>query len=213
MSSDELGLIEETEDTQPQPVSPASEGGGAVRRLKKISLLNGNLGLLLMFAAGIGAIYLLSLRKGPAEASADLRTAELQVNEALARFGLQGDTNKTSASAVVASFYLQTKQRQIPVDHNPFVFRLPNQPVVSQEDADQKRADEEIEKAEAEALEDVKMLQLQSILTGANGATAMISNNLLTEGQKIQGWTVTKIEADRVILQFKERQHILRLPK
>ena len=215
MSSDELSPIEEAEEPPPRP-APAAEGGSTARSLRKISLLNGNLGLLLMFAAGIGAIYLLSLRKGPASATADLRTAELQVDEAISRFGLRGDAKTTSASAVVSQFYLQTKQRQIPADQlgqNPFVFRMPNQPVVTPEDAGQTKADEEVEKADAEAMEEVRLLQLQSILSGANGATAMISSNLLTEGQKIRGWTLTKIEGDRVILQFKENQHILRLPK
>jgi len=215
MSSDELSPIEEAEEPPPRP-APAAEGGSTARSLRKISLLNGNLGLLLMFAAGIGAIYLLSLRKGPASATADLRTAELQVDEAISRFGLKGDAKTTSASAVVSQFYLQTKQRQIPADQlgqNPFVFRMPNQPVVTPEDAGQTKADEEVEKADAEAMEEVRLLQLQSILSGANGATAMISSNLLTEGQKIRGWTLTKIEGDRVILQFKENQHILRLPK
>jgi len=209
---DEFSLIEEPEEID---ANPAKQSGASGRRrgLPKLSLLNGNLGLLAMFAAGIGAIYLLSLRTGPASASAETKSAELQVDDALTRLS-KGDSTTVKASTVVSTFYLQARQRQIPVEHlvqNPFVFRLPVvAPIMT---AKVEKPVVETPPDELMALEEVRNLRLQSIMQGSGGATAMITNNLLTEGQKIRGWTVKKIDADQVLLTFQEHEHVLKLPR
>lgn len=209
---DEFSLIEEPEEIEAAPTKP-SGASGRRRSLPKLSLLNGNLGLLAMFAAGIGAIYLLSLRTGPASASAETKSAELQVDDALTRLS-KGDPNTVKASTVVSTFYLQARQRQIPPEHlmqNPFVFRMPAQAPVMAAKVDKPVV--ETPPDELVAMDEVRNLRLQSVMQGASGATAMISNNLLTEGQKIRGWTVKKIESDQVVVTFQEHEHVLKLPR
>jgi hypothetical protein len=56
-----------------------------------------------------------------------------------------------------------------------------------------------------------KTLTLQSVLTGASGATAVISNNLLAEGQTIRGWTISKILSKEVLLTWKEQTFVLKM--
>ncbi|HOF19416.1 MAG TPA: hypothetical protein PK082_10945, partial [Phycisphaerae bacterium] len=65
--------------------------------------------------------------------------------------------------------------------------------------------------AQEQALDAVRQLTLQSVLVGTHGATAMVSNNLLTEGQTISGWKVEKIRPDEVVLTWKNQKHVLRI--
>jgi len=198
----------------------ALTGGASISGRRHSSILKGNLGLMVMFAVGIGCVYLLSLRKGPAAASADQQTAELQVDDALTRLGKSGLTplpGQAKASSLVNTFYLQAKQRQIPLDQlarNPFTFTQPGpiEPVVKKvekEPVEEDKAGQALEEAVAEA----RLLSLQSILSGSAGATAMISNNLLTEGQKIGSWTLSKIRSNDVVLTWKEHEYVLKMPK
>ena len=210
---DEFSLIEEPEETQASPAGRSDETARK-RALPSLSLLNGNLGLVAMFAAGIGAIYLLSLRTGPATASAESKSAEVQVDDALTRL-TKGDPNNLKASTVVSTFYLQARQRQIPLEglrQNPFVFRMPAQAAVVPATGPAQPV-VETQPDELAALDEVRHLRLQSVMQGSGGATAMISNNLLTEGQKIRGWTVKKIGSDRVLLIFQSHEHVLTLPR
>lgn len=210
---DDFSLIEEPEETQASPGGPEVQTA-AKRPLPNLSLLNGNLGLLVMFAAGIGAIYLLSLRTGPAAASAESKSAEVQVDDALTRLS-KGDPHNLKASTVVSTFYLQARQRQIPLDElrqNPFVFRMPAQaPITPGTGPEQPVVEPQPD--EMAALDEVRHLRLQSVMQGSSGATAMISNNLLTEGQKIRAWTVKKIGSDQVLLTFQNHEHVLTLPR
>ena len=59
----------------------------------------------------------------------------------------------------------------------------------------------------------VHTLSLQSVVTGEHGTMAMISNNLLTVGQRIHGWTVSEIGPRHVVLAWKDRQHVLHMPR
>jgi hypothetical protein len=64
------------------------------------------------------------------------------------------------------------------------------------------------------ALAAVKGFKLQSVLMGANPSDnlAMVSNNLLAVGQEIAGWTVRKIEPQRVTLSWRDQEHVLEMP-
>ena len=53
----------------------------------------------------------------------------------------------------------------------------------------------------------------QSGLTGKRSNNGMISGNISTEGQKINGWTVSKIQTRKVTLTCKGRRHTLEIPK
>ena len=221
--AEEFNLNEDAEQTLDSamgpPAAPDVANVSAPGRSRQ-SLLRGNLALVVMFAGGLAAVYLLSLREGPAAASAEQRTAELAVDEALSRLG-KGDPESSQpqsrAEDVVATFYLQARQRQIPLadlQRNPFRCEVYSTRGTEARSRKEQTPPQDTSQAKAlsDAMAEAKGLTLQSILTGSAGATAMISNNLLTEGQKIRGWTVSKIGTRQVVLTWKEHQHVLKMP-
>ncbi len=171
-----------------------------------------------LFAAGIIGIYLLSLRGGPAEAAAGQDKTQTQVDSALSELAAPQVGGEANDAAMVDTLYYESSQRQIPLEalrSNPFVQKpMPAQePVVKPEQPDEGAI---VEPAAAEvhyaqALEEAKRLTLQTILTGKEPA-AMINSNLLTEGQKIHGWTVSGIHPKEVELTWQDKKHVLRLP-
>ena len=187
--------------------------GGMLRYASKANLV-----LVGLFAAGLMCLYLLSLRGGPAKASAEQSTAELQVDAALVHFVKTPVNSKRRdlAKSLVRQFYLDVKQRQIPLSDlldNPFVF-VPLPGTAKQGPAAPAAAPKPVvDIAEAQAMESVNKLQLQSILMGSHGATAMISNNLLTEGQTIVGWKVSEIRSREVILTRGNKTYVLKMRK
>jgi len=199
----------------PPPPSQApglAVGDGMLRYANKANLV-----LVGLFAAGLLCLYLLSFRNGPAEASAQQSTAEMQVDTALIQFVKTpvDPKRKRLAESLVQQFYLDVTQRQIPLSDlsdNPFVFVPPpgTAKATTPAPAAPKPA---VNIAEAQAMESVSKLQLQSILMGSHGATAMISNNLLTEGQAIVGWKVSKIRTREVILTRGNKTYVLKMRK
>ncbi|HAU36609.1 MAG TPA: hypothetical protein DCX07_02690 [Phycisphaerales bacterium] len=177
----------------------------------------GNLMLLGLFISGLVAVYLMSLRTGPQEATAEQQTAQKQVDLALAQFLATPASNaqRNLAASVVDNFYSDTRQRQIPRDQlrsNPFEYRAPaSRQVAVAATADDAPPPEPKDLAQEQAMEAVRQLTLQSVLVGSHGATAMVSNNLLTEGQTISGWKVEKIRPDEVVLTWKNQKHVLRI--
>ncbi|MDY6914165.1 MAG: hypothetical protein SVT52_06905 [Planctomycetota bacterium] len=183
---------------------------------QSLSPLNrNNLILVVLFAVGIGCVYLLSLRSGPAEASAWQQQAELDVQNAITAWSQADlDTPKTTEQ-LVKKFYYEAKQRQIPLSElngNPFVFKLPVaacRPIGKPEPVEPKETIEQ--RKLSEALQAARRLKLQSVLTGSAGATAMISNNLLTKGQMIDGWTISEIRPQQVTLRWNEHMYVLKI--
>ncbi len=174
-----------------------------------------NLLLVVLALAGAGSIYFLIPSDTLQTASAEQSLTELQVDSALLNLATL-DASHGKAMEVVDTFYYQAKQRQIPLEEisrNPFVFKAPELPKPATQPAPKKQPAplEKIKKAPQE-MEEVKKLVLQSVLTGSRAPVAMISNNLLTEGQKISGWTLTKIDPRSVTLTWKDKTYILRMP-
>jgi hypothetical protein len=193
------------------------EGGQGVHSAGGIIFGKGNLLLACLFAAGIGCVYLLRLGGGPQTASAQQQINESQVNAVLTAIGAAG-AKDTSAASVVAAFYTQASQRQLPLDAlgaNPFIYQASQAKVLSPAATQPAVSEEASAKNTAQALETqlqaAKALTLQSVLTGAAGATAVISNNLLTEGQTIRGWTISKICAKEVMLTWKDQTFVLKM--
>lgn len=205
-ASGEMGPMEEGE----QGFASASS-----RRPRPGALRGANLLLAALFAAGIGGLYLLSLRQGPAEASADERQTEVQVDTALARLSA-GSVAQTKAKVLVDAFYYQASQRQIPVEDlwgNPFLFTPPQRPEPTTKPADEtpKRPIPGARPSGPDPLAEARKLSLQSVLMGTDGRKAMISNNLLGEGQVIRGWTVQTIESRTVVLAREGKTFVLKM--
>ena len=181
---------------------------------------SGNMVLAILFAAGIAMVYTMSLRTGPAPASAAVAKTELTVETTLTQLtGLAASPNGKSQSAkdIVAGFYLEARQRQIPISSlrgNPFVFRRPapaSPQLLTATDSPLAQSDEPSLDTRA-AMDAIKQLRLQSVLVGAQGrSTALISNNLLSEGQQIAGWTVSSIASKQVVLTWQDQTHVLKM--
>jgi hypothetical protein len=207
------------DDLSSAPGAAASAPGGAeTRRLPSLPG-GGSILLVGLFLAGIGALYLLSLRNAPAEASGEQRLVEARVESALAELDRQGRPGEAQDAAdIVKRFYLDPQSRQIPRDRlrgNPFVFQpppsaRPERPAAQEVNLTPGEAREARQWQQAQAA--IKRLRLQSILAGTHGKVAMISNNMLTEGQRIDGWTVVRIDRRQVTLAWKDRTHVLKMP-
>lgn len=213
---------------QPPPIA-ASDAMGIFED-KPSPFNKGNLFLVGLFAAGIACLWVLSLRNGPQKASAEQRTIELQVDAALTMIGPATGRPAVDpkTATVVDTFYYEARQRQVPLETltaNPFAFKAPTaaDSVVQQaaQQASQqaqaamsaRAAEESYAKQKAKQLSAAGKLQLQSVLAGAKGATAMISNNLLVEGQQIEGWTIVSIRAREVVMKWQNETCVLKMPQ
>jgi len=185
------------------------------RRSRDGAMQGANLLLVALFAVGIGGVYLLSLRQGPAEASAQERQTEVQVDTALARLSATSGV-QAKAKTLVDAFYYQASQRQIPVEDlwgNPFQYTPPRRPEATKkpEDKGPKRPAAGERPSGPDPLAEARKLSLQSVLKGTDGSKAMISNNLLAEGQMIRGWTVQTIEPRKVVLTREGKTFVLKM--
>jgi hypothetical protein len=201
--------------TGPRALSGA--GGSMLAAADKLLTHHGNLLVPALFVAGIVAVYLLGLRVGPREASADEQQNEMRVETALVRLDQFADDGR-DAETVVRSFYTDTSRRQIPLGdlaRNGFVFDPRDATGESQ--PDHRNAISETRAGGSSALHQAvaraKRLKLQSVLSGRNGSKALISDNLLSEGQTIDGWTVSKINPRNVVLTWEGHQYVLEMPR
>lgn len=197
--------VEEAAETAPQRNVYARQG-----RRSNVLLLA------LFLAAGVG-VYVLAVKKGPAQASAQQQAAEKQVEMAILHLK-QGTTEPSESQdtrQLIHNFYRELALRQVPMERlrkNPFIFVPPVLPTATNtspsEDTAVRAAANERENRE-KAMAALKTLQLQSVITGRGGSTAVISNNLLTVGQKIEGFIVKAIEPKRVVLSFQGKDYSL----
>lgn len=188
---------------------------GNAGRKSLAGLSGSNLVLVVLFAAGIAGVYLLSLRGGPAKSSAEQQAMELKVDTALTQLKTSRSDGKQGRKglSILDTSYYDMKQRQVAADNlrsNPFVFALGKAGVVKTggpagSGFDESRSSEKLQEMQLSA----QGLKLQSVLVGRHGATAMISNNLISEGQIISGWRVAKIRPRQVVLTWKEHKHLL----
>ncbi len=180
----------------------------------------GSLVLLGVYATGFMALYVFGHGSGgPKSAKGEQNLVYAKVDAALNQMDAQpaaGElSRRTNAKAIVEDFYTAARQRQVDrnrLARNPFIFKekVPEAaPVVVAKEVEPK--DNEPAELKA-AMEAVKTLKLQSVLVGRSQA-ALVSNNLVTTGQNIKGWTVTRIGPREVELTWKDQKHILALPK
>jgi len=185
-----------------------------------LAVKQGNILLVALVLAGLAGVYLLSLKGGPAAASAQQVQDEMKVDAALTNFkhSPTGSLSSQKSRTIVDMFYHEMRQKQVSASElngNPFVFKIPGPsaeaPLGEQPDR-AARVDPDL--GGPAALAAVKGFKLQSVLMGANPSDnlAMVSNNLLAVGQEIAGWTVRKIEPQRVTLSWRDQEHVLEMP-
>lgn len=193
-----------------QEALPVADSSAAAQLRRLVG--GGNLFLAGLFAAGISGIYAMSLHNGPQKASAAQLQTELQVDAAVT--GLNCPPVGSTDKDVTEAFYLEARVRQVPISeltNNPFAYTPSSPPVVEFRSPAAQAAKPAKDAGRSEAVKTVESLVLQSVLTGSRGSSAMISNNLLTEGQSICGWTVESIHPRQVVLRKDELRHVLEL--
>ena len=185
----------------------------------------GNLMLVVMVLVSCAAVYLLRLHTGPQTASAQQQQDEIRVDTVLSMIDTNMCSTKSGAetSAVIDTFYYEANQRQIPLwklSGNPFVFKAPKRKETPKKATDNTQRNNALlqKNANAEemrtiALNRLDKLELQSVMVSPNGSVAMISNNLIAQGQKIEGWTVAEVKSRQVILTWKNLKHTLQMPE
>jgi hypothetical protein len=204
----------------PAEFQPAQAQAPVARKSRRNAFLTrGSLVLLGIYATGFATLYLLGHSGGPKAAKGEQNVVCAKVDAALDLMDAQpnaGELNhQTNAKAIVDDFYTAAKQRQVDRNRlvrNPFVFKekVPETaPVVMPKEVEPKDSVPAELKA---AMEAVKTLRLQSVLIGKCPA-ALVSNNLVTTGQNIKGWTVSKIAPREVELTWKDQKYVLELPK
>ena len=164
-----------------------------------------------MVVATIVCVFALSRgAQGPGAADAKQALIEQQVETAVKALGTVGKEDGTPAvrgADVAKSFYYQAAERQVPIaslKSNPFIYTSPvAKPVSPTQAATKPEPVAEVEPSPAQKL------TLQSVLVGSQAPAAMISNNLLTRGQQIYGWTLVEINTRSVVLERKGTTYVL----
>ena len=191
----------------------------------KAQMTRANVILAVLFAGGVATVYGLSVRKGPAEATAEQKLAESSVDSALLRFKGGSGRGSDALSArkitrdLLSNFSDRIVKNQIPLaklNKNPFVFVPPEArvaPSVTRVHPGSKPKVEETpeEITQKQAMERLSRLRLQSVMMGSSGSAAVISNNLLTEGQRTEGFTVKKISSKSVVLTWRGQEFVLKM--
>lgn len=158
------------------------------------------LGVLGLAVVGAGLYYGV-LRHGPATASA----AQAPPPDAVATFLSNGQHHVQlmrqmlqDTDRVVAQFRASSMARQVPLKGlrtNPFQIAA-DQPDARTDSSSRRRHEEERLAAQAGA----ERLRLQSVLHGSHVQACMINNQLVQEGQEINGFTVEHIGPQSVIV-------------
>ena len=181
------------------------------------------MGLLL---AGGASVYLMSMRSMPQVASAKDKAMEDEVEKAIATLDKQGDQAKAlsqmfdNSDQVVEVFFNYPAQNQVPLDDlkkNPFLHLRKSKGSGDVSDADLINAREaaEAEKRHNEQKKQLEaalaQLKLQTILIGEGSSAVMINNTILSEGQTVEGFSITTIKKQSVTLKAGDMEFELKM--
>jgi len=191
----------------------------------RAQMARANVMLAVLFIGGSAVVYGLLLRRRPAEASAQDQLAEAQVDDALLRISklAPSGTGKPAPGRItrelLQSFRTEISKHQVPLNRlskDPFVFVPPlGKVAVPLRHTDTPAGNHQRIDPERETLEQAKArfasLRLQSIMMGRSGSSAIISNNLVTVGQRIEGFTVESITRKAVVLVWENNRFTLKM--
>jgi hypothetical protein len=222
---------EEEATGQGPSANPAPAGAGSFadennKPWEKIDAGTVVLGLLLL--VGIGSVYFLKQRCGPAKASASEVATQTEVERALDGIRTIDPQAVQRTEQLVASFYYEPKRRQVRVDRieeNPFLLRLDpdlDKKLAARQGQDEVEPGQEeaaasrhgsAQQALTQAVQRLNSLSLQSTMVRPDGRSrALISDFVLNVGDSIQGWTIKEIRGDHVVLTWRRHQHRLSMP-
>jgi hypothetical protein len=151
---------------------------------------------------GVGVIYFMRARGGPAQAaaSAELSKADREITTFIKdRDQIRKMTEMIKNTAeVVDQFGRYGEAAQVSVDQlqgNPFVYVSQHQPTAKPGNPDGPRED-----AKRIFLEELSAIRVQYLMVSSVAKTAMINNKLIKEGQEVEGFMVVQISPTEVIL-------------
>ncbi|MCP4709842.1 MAG: hypothetical protein GY869_14560 [Planctomycetes bacterium] len=158
---------------------------------KKNFLNRGTLLIVASCLAGVGAIYLFSLRNQPKEVSAEMQTAEAEVDAQLQRLMDPGGRKKAQemfkqTDEMVRVFYDYPTKQQVAVNdlqRDPFSRLLAE----DKEANDEEEARQRLEKLRKELSKLSGELELQSVLKGLRSSQCMIDGDVYRVGDMVQG--------------------------
>lgn len=210
------------EDVQmPLGVGGESTGEESFGEPAKPKMNNSTMILFGAFAVALAALYLLGLQNKPRAASAEQVAREQEVSKSIEAIIQSRDSGAKLKNLVngeiprlvkILRDYLSTTPNDsLQLAANPFEREMPRAPVEHTgmiETVLPQGVQEQAEMREVAA--EFGKLKLQSIMIGARPA-ALISSKLVTPGAKLGKLTVSDIQANRVLLSFKQNTFELKL--
>jgi len=172
---------------------------------KKNFLNRGALIFVASCLAGVGAIYLLSLRNQPKEVSAEIKTAEAEVDATLKRLMDPAEQAKAkelfkNTDEMVQVFYDYPAKQQVAVNdlqRDPFSRLLAE----DKEANDEEEARLRQEKLRKELIKMSEGFELQSVMKGMRSSQCMINGEVYREGDMVvDTFEVKSINNDHVVL-------------
>jgi hypothetical protein len=170
-----------------------------------------NLVLAVLFMAGMGVVYFMSMHNEPATANPLDVTSKTIVEHAVAEFQVKPvvnpDIDQVNMTPAEIALEMTTgiAKRQVPLDElkdNPFML------------ARKKRLSKPLEIVRKTpgitALQRAKELKLEGTLLVNGVFQAIISDQPLSVGQEISGWRVHEISDGQVTLKYRTLTHVLR---
>lgn len=199
--------------TEQQAFDPQIVAARSRSKLNRTNLL-----LIGLFAIGVASVYFLSLRKGPAKASARDQAVEQQVDSFISgsRAASGSGLRSEEGQRLVEAFYEDITSHQVPLEElktNPFAFAGSGEPAGPAEETARRPTAEELAhlKRKAEVQAEFGKLALQSIMMSPRGGTAIINNNFVSEGQQLGSFKVAKINARDVLLIWEDIPYTLKI--
>lgn len=208
---------DESSESRDSGLSGSEETGETefVAEEKKSKVNTSTLGIFGLLVLCAGGTYFMYLRNGPQTANADDDTTTETINT----FLTDGEKHVTlmkqmlqDTDKVVQRFRQSNSNTQIPLARlqtNPFRMLIPAVENANEGEVTSRRRREEERAAALQAVQDLK---LQSVLFG-NRRAAMLNNQMVAEGQTIEGFIVEKITADGVIVRMGVYRFELKMKK
>ncbi len=199
----------------PKPI-PARSGHSSFNKLSagldRITIMMG-----ILFCVGVGWVLWES------NASGKFSLGKASPDEAMVKAGLMnmqqiatdGVAHKDKVKKMVETFRQKVTLRQVPLVDlamNPFVsVGAVEAGLAEEKTADATTVPEKSTDATAQktVVPSVANLQLQSVMTMGNVATATISGQLVGKGDIVGGWTVVEVQSQKVVLKWRNKKHVL----
>jgi len=211
----------------PEGLPELEQIGGQTPKARRRLLTQGTMLILVVFVIAAGTLYGMRLSQRHEGPSAQVKSAEAKIDQALAKLSnptgvgkddpLQsGNIDKLfqDTDSLVSVFSADMTARQVPaqfVKKNPFVF--PVFQSVPMPGEDRQAQEEKSKKARLSKLQgELDRLELQSIMQGAR-PVAVINSELVQPGQTVNGFTVKAIHDFWVQMEAEGELFTLRMPR